>query len=104
MMALLDAAAAQNLKVGYNVGEGFWGAGAMFTFGADYNIKFSEDGNIDKVQATFNTEKGLKAAKAILNIVNHAGWTGSSSVPGASDNICAVIGGTWEPRSWILSP
>ena len=96
MIALMDAAHAQGLQVGYNLGEGFWGAGAMFTFGADYNIKFTEDGTISKVAATFNTEAGLKAAKAILQITQHPAWNTTSSVPGSSDNVCAVIGGTWD--------
>ena len=97
MMALMDAAHAKGKKVGYNLPEGFWGAGAMFTFGADYKIKFSEDGNIESIVADFNGEKGLKAAKAILQIVQHPAFLVSSAVPASKDSdVCAVIGGTWD--------
>lgn len=96
MMKLLDAAHAKGYKVGYDLKSGFWGAAAMFTFGADYNIKFSEDGTIIDVTADFNSEKGLKAAKAILAIVNHPAFQNTSGVPTPSDKICAVIGGTWN--------
>jgi len=96
MMAILDAADAAGMKVGYNLGEGFWGAGAMFTFGADYNITFTEDGNIASVSADFNSEKGLKAAKAILAIVSHPAFVNTADVPTVSNELCATIGGTWN--------
>lgn len=96
MKDVLDAAHAKGMKVGYNVGEGFWGAGAMFTFGADFNITFTEDGNIASVAADFNSEKGLKAAKAILEIVQHPAFVNTADVPDATNELAATIGGTWN--------
>lgn len=96
MKGVLDAAHAAGMKVGYNLGEGFWGAGAMFTFGADFNITFTEDGNIASVAADFNSEKGLKAAKAILEIVNHPAFVNTADVPNATNELAATIGGTWN--------
>ena len=96
MKGVLDAAHAAGMKVGYNLGEGFWGAGAMFTFGADFNITFTEDGNIASVAADFNGEKGLKAAKAILEIVTHPAFVNTADVPTASNELAATIGGTWN--------
>ena len=96
MKDVLDAAHAAGMKVGYNLGEGFWGAGAMFTFGADFKITFTEDGNIASVSADFDSEKGLKAAKAILEIVNHPAFVNTADVPTASNELAATIGGTWN--------
>ena len=96
MKGVLDAAHAAGMKVGYNLGEGFWGAGAMFTFGADFNITFTEDGNIASVSADFNSEKGLKAAKAILEIVSHPAFVNTADVPNATNELAATIGGTWN--------
>ena len=96
MKDILDAAHAAGKKVGYNLSEGFWGAGAMFTFGADYKISFTEDGNIKSVEADFNSEKGLMAAKAIYEIVSHPAFLDTADVPTLSNDICATIGGTWN--------
>ena len=96
MIKLMDAAHAQGKKVAYNLSSGFWGAAAMFTFGADYNITFTEDGTISSITADFNGPKGKKAAKAILEIVNHPAFLDDSGVPTSGSDVCAVIGGTWN--------
>ena len=101
MMTLMNAADAQGLKVGYNIAEGYWGAGAMFTFGADYSMSFTEDGSmVTKIEANFNTEVGLKAGKALLQIVNHNAWYNTSAVPAEGSDVCAVVGGTWDALSF----
>lgn len=96
MKKLMDVAHSKGYKVGYNLGTGFWGAAAMFTFGADYSIEFTEDGTISDIKADFNGPKGLKAAKAILEIVNHPAFEDTSGVPATGAKIAAVIGGTWD--------
>ena len=96
MKGVLDAAHAAGMKVGYNLYESYWGAGAMFTFGADFDITFTEDGNIASVAADFNSEKGLKAAKAILEIINHPAFVNTAEVPNEYNKIAATIGGTWN--------
>ena len=100
MKSLMDAAQAAGKKVGYNLPEGFWGAGAMFTFGADYKIEFTEAGIMSKVTADFDGAKGLKAAKAILEIVQHPAYDKTSAVPSESSGVCAVIGGTWDIKGF----
>ena len=99
MIKLMDAAHEKGYKVGY-CSDSFWMAAAMFTFGADFYIDFTEDGQINNISADFNSEKGLKAAKAIYEIINHPAWVNTASVPGNSDNVCAVIGGTWDVAAY----
>ena len=96
MLKLMDAAAAKGYKVAYNLGSGFWGAAAMFTFGADYTINYTEDGNVESIVADFDSAKGKKAATAIYNIVNHPAFLDSSGVPAKDEKVAAIIGGTWN--------
>ena len=93
---LLDAAAAKGYKVGYNLETAYWGGPAMFTFGADFAMQYDEDGNLIDIICDFDSEKGLKAAKAIYKIMNHAAWVNESGVPGYWSSTKAVIGGTWD--------
>lgn len=96
MIALMDEAHEAGYKVAYNLSSGYWGAAAMFSFGADYKINYTEDGNISSISADFDTAKGEKGAKAILEIINHPAFLDSSSVPSLEENVAAVIGGTWN--------
>ncbi|MCH5180662.1 MAG: extracellular solute-binding protein [Erysipelotrichales bacterium] len=93
---MLDKAQEAGKKVGYNLQEAFWGGGAMFTFGADYQMTFDEDGAVTNVTADFNTEKGLKAAKAIQKIVKHPAWQNAMEAPTPTNNLVACIAGTWD--------
>lgn len=93
---LLDKAEEKGLKIGYNLQEAFWGAGALFTFGADYNMVFDEDGSVTSVTSDFDSDKGLKAAKAILNIVQHPAWQNKMEAPTPTNGLAACIAGTWD--------
>ena len=103
MIKLMDEVAAYKdengeggYKVAYNLGSGFWGAAAMFSFGADYTINYTEDGNVESIVADFDSANGKKAATAIYNIVNHPAFLDSSGVPAKDEKVAAVIGGTWN--------
>lgn len=96
MEGLLAAAEAKGKYIGYNVKEAFWGVGVMFTFGADYTITFDEDGNTRSIAADFNSAKGLKAAKALYNIMKHPAWSNTMEPHTPTNNIAASIAGTWD--------
>ena len=83
-------------KIGYNLETAFWGGGAMFTFGADYQMTFDDDGNVLSVEADFDSEKGIKAAKAIHKIVTNPAWQNASEAPNDTNGLLACIAGTWE--------
>ena len=93
---MLDKAQAAGKKVGYNLKEAFWGGPAMFTFGADYNMTFDEYGDLTNITADFNSEKGVKAVKAIKKIVNHPAWQNAMEAPTPTNNLVACIAGTWD--------
>ena len=93
---LLAKAEQEGYKVAYDLETAFWGAAALFTFGADYSTSYDEDGNVLEIKADFNGAAGLKAAKAIYSIMQHPAWVNGSGVPTAESDVRATIGGTWD--------
>lgn len=94
--ALLAKANTLGKKVGYNLKEGFWGVGALFTFGADYTISFDEDGKASSIAATWDQDEGLMAAKAIYKISSDPAWQNTMEAPTESNNLIACMAGTWD--------
>lgn len=93
---MLDKAAEAGKRVGYNLGEAFWSAGALFTYGADYKMVFDEDGAITSVSADFDGEAGQKAIKAMYQIMQSPAWQNEMAAPTPTNNLVACIAGTWD--------
>lgn len=98
--SILAVCKEKGLKLGYNLQEAFWGAAAMFSFGADYQMTFDVDGSPNNIQADFDSDKGLKAAKAIYSIVKHENWQNSMEAPTPDNNLIGCIAGTWDISSY----
>ncbi|MCM1130336.1 MAG: extracellular solute-binding protein [Roseburia sp.] len=94
--SILAVCAEEGLKLGYNLEEAFWGAGALFTFGADYKMTFDEDGAVHSVTADFDGEKGLKAAKALVTIMTNPCWQNAMEAPTPTNGLIGCIAGTWD--------
>ena len=94
--SILEVCADEGLKLGYNLEEAFWGAGALFTFGADYNMTFDEDGAVHSVTADFDSDKGLMAAKALITIMTNPCWQNAMEVPTPKNGLIGCIAGTWD--------
>ena len=97
---ILSKAADADKKVGYNLKTAFWGGGAMFTFGADYKMTFDVDGAVSNIEADFDTEKGLKAAKAIYTIMRSPAWQDAMEAPTPTNNLVACVAGTWDIKAY----
>ncbi len=93
---ILEIAKENGLKFGYNLKEAFWGGAAMFTFGADYSMSFDEDGSVQNITANFDGEKGVKAAKAIKQIMDHPSWSNEMNAPTPANKFIGCIAGTWD--------
>lgn len=93
---MLEKAAAHDKYVGYNLGEAFWSAGALFTYGADYKMVFDEDGAITSISADFDGDAGQKAIKAMYQIMKSKAWQNEMAAPTPSNNLVACIAGTWD--------
>ena len=68
----------------------------MFTFGADYTMSFDEDGSIKEISADFDGDKGVKAAKAIKQIMDHPAWSNDMAAPTPDNKFIGCIAGTWD--------
>ncbi|MDE7263380.1 MAG: extracellular solute-binding protein [Anaeroplasmataceae bacterium] len=93
---IFEVCAEKGLKLGYNLEEAFWGAASLFTFGADYKMTFDEDGAVHSVEADFDSEKGLKAAKALYSIMNNPAWQNAMEAPTPTNGLIGCIAGTWD--------
>lgn len=80
----------------YPLGTAFYGGAALFTFGADYTISFTEDGQVRSLEADFNGENGLQAAKGMLSIVNSGVWMDQADVIPGQNNCSVSVLGTWK--------
>lgn len=87
-------------KFGYNLPEAFWGAAALFTFGADYSMEFDEDGSVKNVTADFDGANGIKAINAIKKIMDSSAWTKESAAPTEANKLAGCIAGTWDITSY----
>lgn len=93
---ILAVAEEKGLYFGYNLKEAFWGGAAMFTFGADFSMAFNEDGSVKEVTADFDSEKGIKAVKAIETIMKSSAWTNDMQAPTLENNFIGCIAGSWD--------
>ena len=90
----------QGLQFGYPLENAYFVAGAFFTWGADYSMTFDADGAIQSVEANFDQEPGIKAAKAIQKIAASPYWTKTAEVPTEDNNLIGCIAGTWEIEAY----
>ena len=92
---ILAKCADVDVDFAYNLSQGFYSLGAMFTFGCDYDISFSEDGQISNVEANFNDENGMKAIKLLDEVTSNEHWIDTYTVAG-TDNVKIAVNGTWD--------
>lgn len=97
---LFAKAAELGEKVAYPLETSFFSAGALFTYGARFNATYTETGSLEEITADFNTEKGLKAGKAIYSIVTNKNWTNTEAFPTAANKVTAVVTGSWNVAAY----
>ncbi len=97
---LLAKAGELGRKVAYPLKTPFYNFGALFTWGADYQITLSDEGTLTKIDGDFDSEKGIKAAKAILKIMRDANWQDSQAAPTAENGLVACVDGGWNASAY----
>jgi sugar ABC transporter substrate-binding protein len=97
---LLAKAGELGRKVAYPFKTPFYNFGALFTWGADYQITLSDEGTLTKIDGDFDSEKGIKAAKAILKIMRDANWQDSQAAPTAENGLVACVDGGWNASAY----
>lgn len=104
--SLVKACAARGVKFGYSIEETFFSIGTMFSFGARYNVTLNKEGAIASVKADFNTEKGLKAAKAMQAILANPNVAPTNSdgrnvPPSKASHLGALVDGSWNYDAFL---
>ena len=97
---LMNKAASLNMGVAYPMNTAFYSAGALFTYGAGYDINVDDSGKVQSIEATFNTEAGLKAGKAIYQIMKHSAYVEKQAAPIAANKLVACIDGSWNVSAY----
>lgn len=94
---ILEVCNKNNKKFGYPLTTAYYGAGALYTYGADYSITFKQDGSTDKIEADFDGQKGIDAGKIFLTIMKSPYWVDMNNVaPGVDNDLVASIEGSWN--------
>ena len=84
----------------YNLEEAFYGIGALFTWGSRFEITTNPAGVTTNISANFNTDMGLKAARAAVNILKNPNRIKTQAAPTAANKIAACIDGTWNAAAY----
>lgn len=90
----------ENQQFSYNLEEAFYGIGALFTYGSRFTIQTNPAGVTTEITADFNTENGLKAAKAVVDILRNPYRIKTQSAPTPANKLIATIDGTWNAASY----
>lgn len=90
----------ENRQFSYNLEEAFYGIGALFTWGSRFNISVNPAGVTTDIEATFDTQEGLKAAKAVLEILRNPNRVKAQSAPTAANKLAACVDGTWNAAAY----
>ncbi|MCH5180749.1 MAG: extracellular solute-binding protein [Erysipelotrichales bacterium] len=95
---MLNKAQLAGKKIGFPLNDSYYGGAILYSFGASCNTNYDNDGNIVSINANFNTDKGLKGAKAIQTIASHPALVNAGVYPLSDDDsdIVAVISGHWN--------
>ena len=101
---IVEVCKASNLKFSYKLADTFFSTGLLFTFGARYNVTLSTDEtSIANITADFNTEKGLKAAKAMRSIVQNTTidtTKDGQKAPTTANGLGACVDGSWNASTY----
>ncbi len=97
---LLAKAGEKGLKVAYPLKTAFYSAGALFSFGARYNLSVDDAGVVTSVEADFDTDKGVKAGNAIYQIMTNPNWQDTQAAPIEANGLVACVGGSWNAAAY----
>ena len=100
------------MKVAYPLETAYYSMGLLFTFGADWQFTTNSQGAVTKITADFDGDKGIKAGKALVNIMTNSAWQNSQGAPTGKDStvgegeaavttkIVACVDGTWNAAQY----
>ena len=93
---LLAKAQSAGKKFFYDAQNGYYNAGFFLGAGCENSWETNKSGRYVKYNDTFNSENGVKAAKALRTLVNSTAWRNGNTVSRFEDIACAVVSGIWD--------
>ena len=96
---LLTAAEGAGAEVGFNYTSAWYNFGFFYGAGADSVWTTNVEGKFTAYADTYNTDKGLVAAKALTRVVRSASVDDNSSIGKTSDKCIAIVDGTWDYKA-----
>ncbi len=104
---IADCAAAGR-KVVYSLDTAWYSIGLLTSFGSRYNVNLAADGSkISSITADFDSANGVKAAKAMLQLVNNPNVdvveADNGTAPSAANKVGATITGTWNGEAFATA-
>lgn len=101
---IVAACASKGVKFAYPFNTAFYSMGELMTWGANYTVTLKSDASgIASIKGTFNTDKGLKAAKAMKQMMDNPNVSyksGCQAAPTSANKIGAVVDGSWSAASY----
>lgn len=97
---LLDKAAELGMNVAYPLETAFYSAGALFTYGASYSLTVDAAGIVTNIDADFDSDAGIMAGLAILQIVTHDAYQETQAAPTAANGVVACVDGSWNASTY----
>lgn len=87
------------LKFAYNLPEAFYGAAALTSAGAKWNVTFNRQGVATNIEADFDGPNGLKAAEDFFKVVKSTSY---SVTQGAAnmENYSFIVDGAWNASTY----
>lgn len=79
----------------FDADSAWYNASFFFATGANCTFDTDDAGNFTATTASYATDKGLVAYKAMINMIESPAFVDSSSV-GEATNIGAIVDGTWD--------
>ena len=82
----------------FEVNSGWYQTAFFFGYGCQLTFDTDDQGALTKMNASYATENGVKALKAMIQLVKSPAFVNGSSLSSAT-NVGAIVDGTWDADS-----
>ena len=89
-------AAETNKKFAYPLKTGFYSGALVTSFGAGWEMTLDNSGKVTEISADFDTDKGIKAGKAMLKIMKDKSFQNDQAAPTDTNKLVACVDGSWN--------
>ena len=89
----------------YDINVAYYGFGALMSFGNRYQVTFNRGGGISNVEADFDNENAVKAAKMLIQLseLENTKFTSAQVAPIPANKAIATVDGSWNHAAYKKS-